>query len=119
MVRDMSKDAKPIIMSVHDNEKEEEKDNMEIDQIYTLEPLPLNQVAGHQTAFINELKLSDFKQVLNKNSIPSEFSGGVLWCCNGTIAVRRHEAGRVILEGCLSDDYYRVRDLLYEQYAIV
>jgi hypothetical protein len=25
MVRDMSKDAKPIIMSVHDNEKEEEK----------------------------------------------------------------------------------------------
>lgn len=119
MVRDMSKDAKPVILSVHDNEKEEEKDNMEIDQIYTLEPLPLNQVAGHQTAFINELKLSDFKQVLNKNSIPSEFSGGVLWCCNGTIAVRRHEAGRVILEGCLSDDYYRVRDLLYEQYAIV
>lgn len=119
MVRDMSKDAKPIIMSVNDNEKEEEKDKMEIDQIYTLEPLPLNQVAGHQTAFINELKLSDFKQVLNKNSIPSEFSGGVLWCCNGTIAVRRHEAGRVILEGCLSDDYYRVRDLLYEQYAIV
>jgi hypothetical protein len=49
----------------------------------------LLQVAGHQTAFINELKLSDFKQVLNKNSIPSEFSGGVLWCCNGTIAVRR------------------------------
>lgn len=49
----------------------------------------LLQVAGHQTAFINELKLSDFKQVLNKNSIPSEFSGGVLWCCNGSIAVRR------------------------------
>jgi hypothetical protein len=31
----------------------------------------------------------------------------------------QHEAGRVILEGCLSDDYYRVRELLYEQYAIV
>ncbi|KDR21766.1 probable cleavage and polyadenylation specificity factor subunit 2 isoform X2 [Zootermopsis nevadensis] len=118
MVRDMSKDAKPVIMGVDDDGKDEE-DKMEIDKIYTLEPLPLNQVAGHQTAFINELKLSDFKQVLNKNNIPSEFSGGVLWCCNGTVAVRRHEAGRVILEGCLSDDYYRVRELLYEQYAIV
>ncbi|PSN48231.1 putative cleavage and polyadenylation specificity factor subunit 2, partial [Blattella germanica] len=74
---------------------------------------------GHQTCFINELKLSDFKQVLNKNNISSEFSGGVLWCCNGTVAVRRHEAGRVILEGCLSEDYYRVRELLYEQYAIL
>ena len=47
------------------------------------------QVAGHQTAFINELKLVDFKQILNKNNISSEFSGGVLWCCNGTVAVRR------------------------------
>jgi len=47
------------------------------------------QVPGHQTTFINELKLSDFKQVLNRSNISSEFSGGVLWCCNNTIAVRR------------------------------
>ncbi|XP_072745132.1 probable cleavage and polyadenylation specificity factor subunit 2 [Anoplolepis gracilipes] len=91
----------------------------ESDRILTLEPLPLNEVPGHQTTFINELKLSDFKQVLNKSNIPSEFSGGVLWCCNNTIAVRRHEAGKVILEGCISEDYYKVRELLYEQYAIV
>ncbi|XP_069688584.1 probable cleavage and polyadenylation specificity factor subunit 2 isoform X2 [Periplaneta americana] len=124
VVRDMTKDAKPITMMEKDEDKEEEqeedeKDKMEIDQIYTLEPLPLSRVAGHQTAFINELKLSDFKKVLNKHNIPSEFSGGALWCCNGTIAVRRHEAGRVILEGCLSEEYYLVRELLYEQYAIV
>ncbi|GAB1860959.1 Cleavage and polyadenylation specificity factor subunit 2 [Camponotus japonicus] len=91
----------------------------ESDKILTLEPLPLNEVPGHQTTFINELKLSDFKQVLNKSNIPSEFSGGVLWCCNNTIAVRRHEAGKVILEGCMSEDYYKVRELLFEQYAIV
>ncbi|EFN82620.1 Probable cleavage and polyadenylation specificity factor subunit 2 [Harpegnathos saltator] len=91
----------------------------ESDKILTLEPLPLNEVPGHQTTFINELKLSDFKQVLNKSNISSEFSGGVLWCCNNTIAVRRHEAGKVILEGCISEDYYKVRELLYEQYAIV
>lgn len=79
----------------------------ESDKILTLEPLPLNEVPGHQTTFVNELKLSDFKQVLNKSNIPSEFSGGVLWCCNNTIAVRRHEAGKVILEGCISEDYYK------------
>ncbi|KAI4485105.1 hypothetical protein M0802_012750 [Mischocyttarus mexicanus] len=89
------------------------------DKILTLEPLLINEVPGHQTTFINELKLSDFKQVLNRCNIPSEFSGGVLWCCNNTIAVRRHEAGKVILEGCISEEYYKVRELLYEQYAIV
>lgn len=29
------------------------------------------------------------------------------------------ETGRVTLEGCLSEEYYKVRELLYEQYAIV
>lgn len=47
------------------------------------------QVPGHQTIHINELKLSDFKQILNKNNIPSEFSDGVLWCCNDTTVIRR------------------------------
>ncbi|XP_014210156.1 probable cleavage and polyadenylation specificity factor subunit 2 [Copidosoma floridanum] len=89
------------------------------EKIHTLEPLAPNEIPGHQTVFINELKLSDFKQILNKSNIASEFSGGVLWCCNNTIAVRRHEAGKIILEGCLSEEYFRVRDLLYEQYAIV
>lgn len=110
--REASKDVKPV-------DADGEKDEKDEDQIYTLEPLPLNQISGHQTAFINELKLSDFKQVLTKANISSEISGGVLWCCNGTVAVRRHDTGRVTLEGCLSEDYYNVRDLLYEQYAIV
>lgn len=47
------------------------------------------QITPHDTVFVNELKLSDFKQVLAKNGIGSEFSGGVLWCAQGTIALRR------------------------------
>ena len=38
---------------------------------------------------------------------------------NGVDYVFQNETGRLVLEGCLSDDYYQVRDLLYEQYAIV
>ena len=31
----------------------------------------------------------------------------------------RHDSGRVMIEGCVSEDYYMIRDLLYQQYAIV
>jgi len=52
-------------------------------------PSTSEEVDSHPTVFVNELKLSDFKQVLSKSGIPSEFSGGVLWCAQGTIALRR------------------------------
>ena len=70
--------------------------------------------------FVNELRLSDFKTVLIRNGIPSEFSGGMLFCGNrNDVALRRHDSGRVTIEGAVSAEYYRIRDLLYEQYAIV
>lgn len=31
----------------------------------------------------------------------------------------QNEAGRMQLEGAISKDYFKVRDLLYNQYAIV
>lgn len=57
------------------------------------------QIAGHQPSFVNELKLSDFKQVLTKYNINSEFSGGVLWCCDNTVAVRR--VSQNLLQTCI------------------
>lgn len=56
-------------------------------KILTLEPQI--EPDDHDPVFINELKLSEFKQILAKSNISSEFSGGVLWCCNGSIAIRR------------------------------
>lgn len=43
---------------------------------------------GHQSVFINEPRLSDFKQVLLREGIQAEFVGGVL-VCNNMVAVRR------------------------------
>lgn len=57
-------------------------------KVLTLEPLS-TAVVPHETVFINELKLSEFKQALLKANIPSEVQAGVLMCSNGTIAVRR------------------------------
>ncbi|KAJ1105298.1 hypothetical protein NDU88_002706 [Pleurodeles waltl] len=90
----------------------------EAEIIPTLEPLPPNEIPGHQSVFMNEPRLSDFKQVLLREGIQAEFVGGVL-VCNNLVAVRRTETGRIGLEGCLCDDFYKIRDLLYSQYAIV
>lgn len=55
-------------------------------------PLDVANIPPHNSVLINELKLSDFKQVLLRNQISSELSGGVLLCANGTCAIRRVSA---------------------------
>ncbi|KAG5276884.1 hypothetical protein AALO_G00110880 [Alosa alosa] len=77
-----------------------------------------SKIPGHQSVFINEPRLSDFKQVLLREGIQAEFVGGVL-VCNNLVAVRRTEAGRICLEGLQCEDYYKIRELLYQQYAVV
>lgn len=100
-----------------------EEDHVEItddgSRIIALDPLPADDIPPHDFIFLNEIKLTDLKQILNKNNIQSEISGGMLLCCNGTIALKKIDTGKVTIEGCLSEDYYKVRELLYEQYAIV
>ncbi|ELK37610.1 Cleavage and polyadenylation specificity factor subunit 2 [Myotis davidii] len=97
---------------------DEKETGEESEIIPTLEPLPPNEVPGHQSVFMNEPRLFDFKQVLLREWIQAEFVGGVL-VCNNQISVCRTETGRIGLEGCLCQDFYRIRDLLYEQYASV
>nr|CAI5856676.1 unnamed protein product [Callosobruchus analis] len=99
-----------------DNEPMEVEDD-EDTRILTLEPE--TEEDTHDPVFINELKLSEFKQILARSNISSEFSGGVLWCSNGSIAIRKVETGKMMLEGCISEDYYKVKEIMYEQYAIL
>lgn len=94
-------------------------DPSEDTNILTLEPLKEDEVPIHNSVLINELKLTDFKQFLMRHNISSEIVSGVLWCANGALALRRVDTGKVTIEGCLSEDYYKIRELLYEQYAIV
>lgn len=89
-----------------------------IDTGFSLHPIPKDLLNPHKTVFVNEPKLSDLKQILTQNSIQAEFHGGVL-VCNGIIALKKNQSGRIILEGVVSDDYYKVRKILYEQYAML
>ncbi|XP_026490952.1 probable cleavage and polyadenylation specificity factor subunit 2 [Vanessa tameamea] len=75
--------------------------------------------APHTASFINSVRLSELRAALAKLGLNAEFSAGALECCNGTIAIRRLENGRVALEGVLSEEYFKIRELLYDQFAIV
>ncbi len=105
-------------------QKEEEKENQDDGDAKEKKKVPsllpnTGVSSGHNAVFVNELKLSDFKVVLSRNGISSEFVGGVLFCCGGKVALRRHDSGRVTIEGTVCREYYEVRSLLYEQYAII
>ncbi|XP_066932517.1 cleavage and polyadenylation specificity factor subunit 2-like [Clytia hemisphaerica] len=104
-------------------ERGEKFDKMETDfqkkeVVPVLEQMPQELVPGHSSVFIGEPRLSDFKQVLTRNGIQAEFAGGAL-ICNNVVAVKRNETGKITLEGGLCPEYYQIRELLYEQYAIV
>ena len=76
------------------------------------------QVPEHEPVLINELRLSDFKQVLSKAGIMAEFNAGILWCANGTIALRKvrsclqmcplygYRYPLFLIHGCFIKEYY-------------
>lgn len=70
-------------------------------------------------AFVNTVRLHELRAALARAGLQPDLGAGTLTCCSGTLAVRRMENGQVSLEGVLSEEYYKVRELLYEQFAIV
>lgn len=89
-----------------------------LDLGFSLQQLPKENLKQHKTVFVNDPKLRDLKQIFLQNQIQAEFHDGVL-VCNGIIALKKNQSGRIILEGVVSDDYYKVRKILYDQYAIL
>eukprot|EP00118_Oscarella_pearsei_P004174 m.17358 g.17358 ORF g.17358 m.17358 type:complete len:752 (+) comp27458_c0_seq1:6-2261(+) len=105
------------------DDESEDSDQMETGELAVgilpeLDAAPQTEIKGHPDIFVNEPRLSDFKQILTKAGMQVEFSGGVL-ICNNIIAIRRNEPGHISIEGPISDDYYKVRKFLYEQYAVI
>lgn len=95
-----------------------EEDELQSEKLPHLDVADPEQAPLHNAIFINEVKFSEFKQVLLNNGIQAEISGGVLYC-NDKVTVRRRETGRIHLEGTLCEEYYKVRDLLYSQFIVI
>lgn len=95
-----------------------QESELETEKLPHLDVLEPEHVPLHNAIFVNELRLSDFKQVLLNNGIQAEFSDGILYC-NDRVTLRKRGTGRIHLEGTLCDEYFRVRDLLYKQYIVI
>uniref|UniRef100_A0A1I8ANQ7 Cleavage and polyadenylation specificity factor subunit 2 n=1 Tax=Steinernema glaseri TaxID=37863 RepID=A0A1I8ANQ7_9BILA len=115
----------PEKMEVDDEVDQEEvapvqrrvEENTVVEKLY-LEMLPVSEIPPHQAVFVNDPKLSDMKHFFVQEGFQAEFSCGVLYV-NNIVSIRRNEAGKFHVEGCLCEDYFRVRDIVYNQFAIV
>ncbi|XP_071961785.1 cleavage and polyadenylation specificity factor subunit 2-like [Antedon mediterranea] len=91
---------------------------MNADVVPTLESLSALDIVDHEQVFLNAPRFQALKQVLARNGINVEMSGGVL-VCNNLVAIKRNDVGGITVEGCVSEEYFKVKELLYEQYAII
>ncbi|KAG0049733.1 cleavage and polyadenylation specificity factor subunit 2 [Gryganskiella cystojenkinii] len=76
----------------------------------------------HKPVFVGDLKLTEFKERLwREGEIHADLIGEGVLVCNGVVALRKSEkTGQILLEGSpMSPDYYKVRKLLYKQFAIL
>ena len=67
-----------------------------------------------------DVKLTNLKVSLEEAGISSQWSGPGALVCAGRTLVRKSgdESGDLLLEGALSSDYYKIRDILYGQYHV-
>ena len=70
---------------------------------------------------------AELKQALAAAGIASEFHAGSLYCAGHVVVRRRQpaggggdgeEGGGLLVEGALSEEYYRIREVVYAQYHI-
>eukprot|EP00850_Spirogloea_muscicola_P005295 SM000024S07757 [mRNA] locus=s24:318967:324274:+ [translate_table: standard] len=88
------------------------------DGVLPLQAAPLESVPLHKPVLVGDLRLSEFKSLLQAQGFKPEFVDGVLQCTEDVV-VRKFGEQQFALEGALSEDFYRVRELLYSQFYIL
>ncbi|XP_010255376.1 PREDICTED: cleavage and polyadenylation specificity factor subunit 2 [Nelumbo nucifera] len=82
----------------------------------------------HKSVLVGDLKLADFKQFLASKGVQVEFAGGALRCGEYVTLRKVGDAGQkgggtgtqqVVLEGPLTEEYYKIRDYLYSQFYLL
>jgi len=91
--------------------------NQEENEILPL--LPSQEPPPHKAVFVGDLRLADFKQLLATKGVQAEFAGGVLRCADAFTVRKSGGSQQLVIEGPLSEDYYRLRELLYSQFYML
>lgn len=91
--------------------------------------LPLSTPAPpHKSVFLGDLKMADFKQFLSSKGVQVEFAGGALRCGEYVTLRKVGDASQkgggggtqqIIIEGPLSEEYYKIREYLYSQFYLL
>jgi len=71
------------------------------------------------SVIIGDLRLNEFRKRLRRAGIKADFQKGVLVCNGGHVCVRKNAEGKLIVEGNLSPDFLRIRDLLSQTLAVL
>jgi cleavage and polyadenylation specificity factor subunit 2 len=85
-------------------------------------PAPLQK--GHPAVLLGNLKFIDLKTVLSKNGIRADIvrteQGYVIVCGGGAVQINRGtHSNQISINGCLCDEYFKVREVLYGLYEII
>eukprot|EP00123_Amoebidium_parasiticum_P004483 comp15786_c0_seq2/m.13030 comp15786_c0_seq2/g.13030 ORF comp15786_c0_seq2/g.13030 comp15786_c0_seq2/m.13030 type:complete len:291 (-) comp15786_c0_seq2:287-1159(-) len=83
-----------------------------------LDTMPRDKIKPHRPVYVGEVVLPTMRKALAAKGIRAEFVGGVL-VCDDIIAVKKGPEGQVTLEGPLCESYFKVRSILYGQYAVI
>lgn len=77
---------------------------------------------GHETVMIGTVMLNQLLEKLSKAGLKAEFAGGALCVQNAdsgaVVLVKKTAAQRIALEGAFSEEYVKIRDVLYEELII-
>ncbi|KAI9228777.1 MAG: beta-lactamase-like protein [Piptocephalis tieghemiana] len=78
------------------------------------------QSLKERTTLVGEVRLPELRRLIQASGLQADFRGeGVLVCTPGGVTIRKMATGRVAIHGPLSEVYFKVRKLLYSQFAIV
>ena len=81
-----------------------------------------NFVPYHTPVYMSgeQLKLSDIRRLLRRQGVKCELRGGVLHCPRGRLTLYKSlEDGAVVMEGDVSEHYFRLREIVTSQFVVI
>ena len=79
-----------------------------------------SSVSTHPSVFLGPSKLSDLRVALASAGIDCEFHGGaVLVAAQGSVRIRKASPSVITMQGVVSEQYFAIRRMLYQQFEKV
>lgn len=96
---------------------------MKVDYLESTLPI-LKQVdehhrQGHDAVFLGSYDINAIMKILAENGIQAEVYNRLIVCSDGAVQIQKQSGTKIAITGALCEDYFKIRELLYQQYQIV